>query len=69
MDNNNKSFCTKVSKQFDKKVIVNALNKKSKNIPMSKPIDFSNISSLLVLLRLFKKELNKYIIAKIKNQR
>jgi len=59
MNNNNISFCTKVFKQFDKKVIVNVLNKKSEKIPMSKPINFSNISPLLVLLRLFKKELNK----------
>ena len=58
MNNNNKSFCTKVFKQFDNKVIVNVLNKKSEKIPMSKPINFSNISPLLVL-RLFKKELNK----------
>jgi len=59
MNDNNKSFYTKVFKQFDKKVMVNVLNKKSEKIPMPKPIDFSNISPLLVLLRLFKKELNK----------
>ena len=59
MNDNNKPFCTKVFKQFDKKVMVNVLNKKSEKILISKPIDFSNISPLLFLLRLFKKELNK----------
>ena len=57
-DDNNKLFCSKVFKQFGKKITITISNKKSEKILIPR-VEFSNLLLLLVPPRLSKEKLNK----------